>query len=58
MVRVRLQYDPPGGKIGSAVAWLFGKEPAQHLREGLRRLKQIVEAGEIPTNEIKRGGDR
>ena len=48
-VHVRLQYSPPGGKVGSAVAWLFGREPSQTIREDLRRLKQLMEAGEVPT---------
>ena len=43
-VRVRLQYNPPGGKVGSAVAWLFGLEPSQTIRQDLRRFKQIMEA--------------
>jgi uncharacterized membrane protein len=48
-VRVRLQYDPPAGKIGAGVAWLLGEEPSQTIREDLRRFKQLMEAGEIPT---------
>ncbi len=48
-VRVRMQYDPPGGKLGSAIAWMFGKEPSQTVREALRHFKQLMEAGEIPT---------
>lgn len=44
-VRVRLQYDPPAGKAGAAVAWLLGEEPSQQIREDLRRLKHILEAG-------------
>jgi uncharacterized membrane protein len=50
-VRVRLQYDPPAGKIGATVAWLLGHEPSQTIREDLRRFKQLMEAGEIPTTE-------
>ena len=46
-VRVRLQYDPPAGKVGAAVAWLFGHEPSQTIREDLRRFKQLMETGEI-----------
>jgi uncharacterized membrane protein len=42
-VRVRLQYNPPGGKIGSAVAWLFGQEPSQTIQEDLERFKQLME---------------
>jgi uncharacterized membrane protein len=48
-VRVRLQYDPPAGKIGATVAWLLGHEPSQTIREDLRRFKQLMETGELPT---------
>ena len=48
-VRVRLQYDPPAGRIGATVAWLLGHEPSQVIREDLRRFKQLMETGEIPT---------
>ena len=50
-VRVRLQYDPPAGKVGATVAWLFGHDPAGTIREGLRRFKQLIEAGEAATTE-------
>jgi uncharacterized membrane protein len=46
-VTVRLQYAPPAGRVGSIVATLAGREPAQTIREDLRRLKQILEAGEV-----------
>jgi uncharacterized membrane protein len=56
-VRVRLQYSPPGGKFGAAVAWAFGDAPDQVIREGLRRFKQLMETGEIPTTAGQpRGG--
>ncbi|HZT76329.1 MAG TPA: SRPBCC family protein [Vicinamibacterales bacterium] len=56
-VRVRMQYDPPGGKVGAAVAWIFGKEPSQTVLEDLRHFKQLMEAGEIPTTAGQpRGG--
>ena len=42
-VRVRLQYDPPGGKLGSWVAWVFGEEPSVQIEKDLRRFKQIME---------------
>ena len=48
-VRVRLQYSPPAGKLGSAIAWMFGEEPGQQIREDLRRFKALLETGEIPT---------
>jgi uncharacterized membrane protein len=50
-VHVRLQYEPPAGKVGAAVAWILGHEPSQTIREDLRRLKQILETGEVPTIE-------
>jgi len=50
-VHVRLVYSPPGGAIGRGVAWLFGEEPRQQIREDLRRFKQIVETGEIPLSD-------
>jgi uncharacterized membrane protein len=49
IVRVRMQYDPPAGKIGAAIAWMFGTEPSQSIREDLRRFKALMEAGEVPT---------
>ena len=57
-VRVRLQYDPPAGKVGATVAWLFGHEPSQAIREDLRRFKQLMEAGEVPTIEGQPRGKR
>jgi uncharacterized membrane protein len=48
-VTVNLQYSPPGGKVGAAVARLFGRDAETEIREDLRRFKQLVEAGEVPT---------
>ncbi|MBI1916125.1 MAG: SRPBCC family protein [Planctomycetes bacterium] len=48
-VRVVLKYDPPGGKLGSWLAWLFGADPECEIQEELRRFKQLTEAGDIPT---------
>jgi uncharacterized membrane protein len=48
-VRVVLKYDPPAGKAGAAIARLFGQSPQSQIREDLRRLKQFMETGEIPT---------
>jgi uncharacterized membrane protein len=50
-VNVRLQYDPPAGKLGAIVASLLGHDPASTIREDLRRFKQLMEAGEIPTTQ-------
>ena len=48
-VKVSLDYMPPGGRVGRYLAQLFGEEPGQQLREDLRRFKQLMEAGEVPT---------
>jgi uncharacterized membrane protein len=46
-VHVELRYDPPGGKLGALVAKLFGEEPSQQVAGDLRRLKQVLETGEV-----------
>jgi uncharacterized membrane protein len=46
-VTVRMQYSPPAGKAGAAIAWLAGASPAATLREDLNGLKQRVEQGYI-----------
>jgi uncharacterized membrane protein len=57
-VRVRMQYDPPAGKVGAAIARMLGAEPSQTVREDLRRFKQLMEAGEVPTIEGQSHGKR
>jgi uncharacterized membrane protein len=49
VVDVEIAYDPPGGSAGAALARLFGTRPKEDVREDLRRFKQLVETGEIPT---------
>jgi len=44
LVRVVLSYEPPAGRLGAAVARLFGEEPSQQVREDLRRFKDVMEA--------------
>src|SRR5207244_3679132 len=39
-VTVHLQYSPPGGKVGAAIAKLFGTDAETEIREDLRRFKQ------------------
>ena len=46
-VKVVLHYDVPGGRLGRAVAKLFGEEPVQQVRDDLRRFKQVMETGDI-----------
>ena len=46
-VTVRLQYNPPAGKLGAAVARLLGTDPGLQVREDLQRFKEIMESGRI-----------
>ena len=46
-VRVRIEYYPPGGALGAALASLFGEEPGTQLKGDLYRLKQVMETGEV-----------
>ncbi len=55
-VKVSLEYNPPGGVIGGAVAKLFGEEPQMQIDGDLRRFKQLMEAGEIATTEGQPSG--
>ncbi len=51
IVMVEIDYGPPGGLLGAAVAKLFGEEPAQQVNDDLRRFKQVVETGEVVISE-------
>ena len=46
-VHVEVFYDPPGGALGAVIARLFGEEPSQQIKGDLRRLKQVIELGEV-----------
>jgi uncharacterized membrane protein len=46
-VKVILNYNAPAGKVSALLAKLFGQEPGQMIEEDLRRLKQVLETGEI-----------
>jgi len=50
-VSVTLAYEPPGGEVGKAFAKLFQKEPKMQARRDLRRLKQLLETGEIAVSQ-------
>jgi uncharacterized membrane protein len=55
-ITVHLQYEPPAGRLGALFAKLFGEEPSQQVRADLRRLKQILEAGEVATIQGQTSG--
>lgn len=49
-VHATIVYRPPGGTAGKLVAKLTQKEPGIQVRRDLKRLKMLLEAGEIATN--------
>jgi uncharacterized membrane protein len=57
-ISVALEYVTAAGPVRSALAKSRGKHPEQLVREGLRRIKQLLEAGEIPTTEGQPAGSR
>jgi uncharacterized membrane protein len=57
-LHVNISYSMPAGKLGEAVARYFGEDPHQQLDDDLRRLKQILETGEVVRSEGAPGGKR
>jgi uncharacterized membrane protein len=51
VVKVALEYDPPGGKFTAFLSKLFGKEPDIQVAQDLARFKALMETGEIPTTK-------
>ena len=58
IITVVVVYQPPAGAIGGALSKLLGKDPSFMMRQDLRRLKALIEAGEIPTIEGQSHGPR
>jgi uncharacterized membrane protein len=57
-VAVELAYEPPCGPIGEAFITLLEGEPSEHVKEDLRRFKQLMEAGEVVRSEGNPDGPR
>src|SRR5438270_8692517 len=58
IVTAAVQYRPPAGAVGKTVALMLGKDRELMLREDLRRVKAIMEAGEVPNIEGQTHGRR
>jgi uncharacterized membrane protein len=54
-VRVGIEFLPPGGVAGRLIARLARSVPEHAVAEDLRRLKQVLEAGETPIAGHPRG---
>lgn len=61
-VHVLFRYKPSGGRLLGSVsprlAELIGEDPEQILKEDLRYLRWLLEAGEVPTIEGQAHGSR
>lgn len=49
-----IEYVPPGGTLGRMVAKLFRREPNVQARHDLKRLKMLLETGEIATSQNRK----
>ena len=58
IVETAMEVKPPAGALGTAIAKTFGKDPSFIIRQDLRRLKALIETGEIPTTEGQTHGPR
>jgi len=58
-VEVTLEYIPPAGRLGQAVAALLGKQPEIQIEDDLQRFKQLAETGKTVTGwqGVDEGGD-
>lgn len=50
-VRVEIEYSPRGGVLGAALAKVIGADPTGQVRQDLRRLKQMVETGDVMVSD-------
>lgn len=57
-LKLSLKYNPPGGKVTAALAWLVGQGAEARIDEDLRRFKSVMEAGEAPTTVGQPRGPR
>jgi uncharacterized membrane protein len=55
-VRVVLNYEPPAGKAGAAIAKLFGEEPERQIEEDLQRFKEVMELGHVTGTQTSTAG--
>ncbi|RYI17250.1 MAG: hypothetical protein EON48_10330, partial [Acetobacteraceae bacterium] len=53
-VRASIAYEPLAGQLGRLVAQLWGEGPDRQVHDDLRRLKQVLETGEVPTPAMRR----
>jgi uncharacterized membrane protein len=57
-ITANVVYEPPGGEIGKLIAKLFRREPKIQARQDMRRLKQLLETGEVSTARRFKASDQ
>ncbi len=55
-ITLRVRFEPPAGKLGTAAARLFDEPPKLVLAKALRRFKSLVETGEIASTDRNPSG--
>lgn len=58
VVRVQLLHGAPAGRVAAQAVKFLGTAPKAAIREDLRRLKHLMETGEIPTTRGQPSGAR
>jgi len=56
-VRVSLEYNPPGGRLGAFIASIFGENPEQQITEDLSRFKHMMESDFKPAEKVDAAKD-
>lgn len=56
VVKVSLQYNPPGGGIGARVARLFGEDAETMIREDMGRFRELMETGTVAVAAANKAG--
>lgn len=57
-ITVKLEFSPPFGRAGAALAALFGEHPQAQVEDDLRRFKQALETGEVLRSDGSPDGPR
>jgi uncharacterized membrane protein len=57
-VRAQVEYTDPLGPLGRALIAALGKSPSFVVKEDLRRFKELLETGEVPTTVGQTHGPR
>lgn len=58
LVKLEMYYGLPGGRVAHQAAKLLSTAPETVIREDLRRLKQLIETGEVATTRGQPSGAR